>query len=72
MPLGTNFLNGVERSKLIAEGLKAKATGKNSSAKPMSTVGVWEFSNILYQVQKRGNRNGSVVNAAVKFIEKWN
>lgn len=58
---------------LLAEGLKAEETGKGTSARQMSTTGVWGIRNIQEASVEQG-RIGTerFVNAAVRFINKWN
>lgn len=58
---------------LLAEGLKAKETGKKTSAAEMSTTGVWGIGNLKTASAERGRQEAErFVEAAVKFIETWN
>lgn len=57
----------------LAEGLKAKETGKKTSSAEMSTTGVWGERNPQESSTKRGEElTTRVVNAGVKFIDRWN
>lgn len=57
----------------LAEGLKAKETGKKSSSDEMSKTGVWGERDPKESTAKRGgDSTNALVNAAVKFIDKWN
>lgn len=57
----------------LAEGLKAESTGKKTSTAEMSSTGVWGERNPNESTLERG-RNGTLrsVEAATKFIDKWN
>ncbi|WP_128544734.1 creatininase family protein [Larkinella soli] len=56
----------------LAEGLKAKQTGKKTSAAEMSTTGVWGIGDLKAASAERGRDEAErFVDAAVKFIEKW-
>lgn len=58
---------------LLAEGLKAKETGKKTSAAEMSTTGVWGIGNLKTASAERGRQEAErFVEATVKFIEAWN
>ena len=57
----------------LAEGLKAEATGKGTSAAQMSTTGVWGVRDPAEGTAERGWADTeSMVTAAVAFIERWN
>lgn len=57
----------------LAEGLKAAKTGKRTSSAEMSTVGVWGERDPKEATVQRGATNTTrMVNAAVKFIDRWN
>lgn len=57
----------------LAEGLKAEATGKGTSAAEMSTTGVWGARDPAEGTAERGRRiTESMVAAAVAFIRRWN
>ena len=56
----------------LAEGLKAKDTGKKSSTREMSDTGTWGLRNPNEATAEAGRRETETfVDAAVKFIEKW-
>ncbi len=56
----------------LAEGLKAKETGKKTSAAEMSTTGVWGIGDLKTASAEKGkNETENFVNAAVQFIERW-
>ena len=56
----------------LAEGLKAKETGKGTSTREMSNTGTWGIRNIQDANAERGQRDTeNFVDAAVKFIERW-
>ena len=56
----------------LAEGLKAESTGKGTSAKDMSTTGVWGVRDPREATAEQGRRaTERFVNAAVQFIERW-
>jgi len=57
----------------LAEGLKAKETGKHTSAREMSTTGVWSERDPKEATLEQGKSEAEAfVDAAVKFIERWN
>jgi creatinine amidohydrolase len=57
----------------LAEGLKAKETGKRTSAREMSTTGVWSERDPREATVERGRaETEAFVEAAVRFIERWN
>ncbi len=57
----------------LAEGLKAKETGKQTSSAEMSSTGVWGVRDPKESTAARGAAaSTSTVNAAVKFIDRWN
>jgi creatinine amidohydrolase len=57
----------------LAEGLKAEETGKKTSSAEISSTGVWGERDPKESTALRGEKNTTrVVNAAVKFIDKWN
>lgn len=57
----------------LAEGLKAEETGKKTSTKEMTSVGVWgERSPKESSAQRGADNSDRIINAAVKFIDKWN
>lgn len=57
----------------LAEGLKARETGKGTSAAEMSTTGVWGERHPADGTAERGRRSTEAyVDAAVAFIERWN
>ncbi len=57
----------------LAEGLKAAKTGKRTSSAEMSTIGVWGERDPKEATVQRGEKNTTrMVNAAVKFIDRWN
>ena len=56
----------------LAEGLKAKDTGKKTSTREMSDTGTWGVRNPNEATAEAGRRDTEAfVDAAVKFIEKW-
>ena len=56
----------------LAEGLKAEETGKGTSAREMSTTGVWSVRDPKEASLEDGRVATEVfVDAAVRFIEKW-
>ena len=56
----------------LAEGLKAKETGKRTSTREMSDTGTWGLRNPKEATAEAGRRETEAfVDAAVKFIEKW-
>lgn len=57
----------------LAEGLKAEETGKKTSSREMSTTGVWGARDPKEGTTLRGQEmNTRIINAAVKFIDRWN
>jgi len=57
----------------LAEGLKAEETGKGTSSAEMSSTGVWGERDPGEGSAARGERETMrTVNAAVKFIDRWN
>jgi creatinine amidohydrolase len=57
----------------LAEGLKAKETGKGTSTREMSNTGQWGMRDPVEASAEQGRREtDNFVNAAVQFIEKWN
>ena len=56
----------------LAEGLKAEETGKGTSAREMSTTGVWSVRDPKEASLEAGRVETEVfVDAAVRFIERW-
>lgn len=56
----------------LAEGLKPKETGKQTSTAEMSTTGVWSERNPGEATPEAGRRSTEAfVDAAVRFIERW-
>ena len=56
----------------LAEGLKAKDTGKKSSTREMSDTGTWGLRDPHEATAEAGRRaTENFVQAAVKFIERW-
>lgn len=56
----------------LAEGLKAKGTGKNTSTREMSDTGTWGMRDPREATAEAGRRESeNFVEAAVKFIERW-
>ena len=56
----------------LAEGLKAEETGKGTSAREMSSTGVWGIGDLQQASIDRGREaTQNVVDAAVAFIERW-
>jgi creatinine amidohydrolase len=56
----------------LAEGLKAEETGKKTSAKEMSTTGVWGVRDLHESTVEQGrDATEALVDAAVQFIERW-
>jgi creatinine amidohydrolase len=56
----------------LAEGLKAEQTGKGTSAREMSSTGVWGVRDLSESSGARGREAAErFVNAAVEFIERW-
>lgn len=57
----------------LAEGLKAEATGKGTSAAQMSTTGVWGVRDPAEATAARGQaETEAFVAAAVAFVRRWN
>jgi len=57
----------------LAEALKADVTGKETSARDMSTTGVWSERAPKEATVERGHEAAErFVAAAVAFIERWN
>jgi len=57
----------------LAEGLKAEATGKQTSSAEMSKTGVWGERDPRESKAERGEANTiRMVNAAIRFIDRWN
>ena len=56
----------------LAEGLKARETGKGTSAREMSTTGVWGVRDPREATAEEGRiETERFVAAAVRFIERW-
>jgi len=56
----------------LAEGLKAAETGKGTSAREMSTTGVWSVRDPKEATVEQGRYEAErFVDAAVRFIERW-
>jgi creatinine amidohydrolase len=57
----------------LAEGLKAEETGKGTSSHEMSTTGVWGVRDLNEATAEQGRQETEdFVQAAVRFIERWN
>jgi creatinine amidohydrolase len=57
----------------LAEGLKAKDTGKKTSSLEMTPTGVWSERDPKEATLQQGRKSTvDLVNAAVQFIDKWN
>ena len=57
----------------LAEGLKAKTTGKNTSTREMTDTGTWGLRDPREGTAEAGRRETeNFVQAAVKFIQRWN
>lgn len=57
----------------LAEGLKAKETGKKTSSAEMSSTGVWGERDPREATLQQGMQSTlDLVNASVLFIDKWN
>ncbi len=57
----------------LAEGLKAKETGKKTSSAEMSSTGVWGTRDPADSSAERGKAaTDRIVQAAVRFIDRWN
>jgi creatinine amidohydrolase len=56
----------------LAEGLKAKGTGKGTSTREMSDTGTWGLRNPKEASAAQGRADAErFVNAAVQFIQRW-
>jgi creatinine amidohydrolase/Fe(II)-dependent formamide hydrolase-like protein len=56
----------------LAEGLKAKSTGKGTSTREMSDTGTWGVRDPKDATAERGREDTErFVNAAVRFIAGW-
>jgi creatinine amidohydrolase len=57
----------------LAEGLKAKSTGKGTSTREITDTGTWGQRDPREATAEQGRRETeNFVQAAVKFIERWN
>lgn len=57
----------------LAEGLKAKETGKGTSSAEMSSTGVWGVRDLDESTAEQGRQmTEDFVQAAIKFIDRWN
>ena len=57
----------------LAEGLKAKETGKKTSSAEMSSTGVWGTRDPADSSAERGKaETDRIVQAAIRFIDRWN
>jgi len=57
----------------LAEGLKAEETGKGTSSHEMSTTGVWGVRDLDEATAEQGRQETEdFVQAALRFIERWN
>jgi creatinine amidohydrolase len=57
----------------LAEALKAEETGKGTSAREMTSTGVWSERDVREATEQTGEeRAARFVDAAVAFIERWN
>ena len=57
----------------LAEALKAEETGKGTTTKDMTNTGVWSVRDPKEATKERGQATADrLVDAAVKFIERWN
>jgi len=57
----------------LAEGLKARSTGKGTSTREMTNTGTWGQRDPREGTAEQGRRETeNFVQAAVKFIERWN
>jgi creatinine amidohydrolase len=57
----------------LAEGLKAEETGKGTSSAEMSSTGVWGSRDPRESSVARGAaETARQIDAAVKFIDRWN
>ena len=65
--------DGTALTVLLAEGLKAQETGKQTSAAQMSTTGVWGVRDPREATAEQGRIvTEAFVSAAVAFIRRWN
>lgn len=56
----------------LAEGLKAKSTGKRTSTREMSDTGVWGVGDLTEASAAKGKANADmIIDADVAFIEAW-
>jgi creatinine amidohydrolase len=56
----------------LAEALKPRETGKNTSTAEMSSSGVWSERNPREATAEQGRRDTEAfVDAAVRFIDRW-
>jgi creatinine amidohydrolase len=70
-----DILSGDRTAQLVflAEGLKAEETGKGTSAREMSSTGVWGIRDLGEATADQGRRVADdFVQAAVRFIQRWN
>lgn len=70
-----DVINNEPTAKLLflAEGLKAKETGKKTSTQEMTPIGVWGERDPKESTLEKGKDNTDrMVNAAVQFIDRWN
>ena len=57
----------------LAENLKAEETGKGTSTREITDTGVWSVRDLEESSVERGRRaTDAFVEAAVRFIERWN
>ena len=57
----------------LAEALKAEQTGKGTTTKDLTNTGVWSVRDPKEATKERGQAAADrLVDAAVKFIERWN
>ena len=57
----------------LSEALKAKETGKKTSTIEMTKTGVWGELNPKEATVERGAMNiNNIIQATIKFIDKWN
>ena len=60
-------------SVFLAEGLKDESTGKGTSSAELSSTGVWGVRDPSEGTAERGRvTTERFVDAAVRFIERWN
>jgi creatinine amidohydrolase len=56
----------------LAEGLKAKSTGKGTSTREITDTGTWGLRDPKEATVEQGRRaTEDFVQAAVRFIERW-